>query len=198
MSEQKEELRLEGTVHGFRSFSSLEGGDFPAFLECSDGAEWVISYGEQSPFHVFDERQVVVTGRPYKPTGAYVIGTSRRPEQKPGHLRVSTLRLLELTPDAQLVEVGEEQDLSGCFKRETSDSGESILSFATEEGRRYLVANEPAGLSRWSEVVKVTAFPVELSRMFQSSDPCLWIICPCSTGDLIEWRGRSPSGTSPR
>jgi len=199
MGEQNEELRLEGIVHGFQSFSSLEGGEFPVFLECNDGTEWVISYGEQSPFHAFAERQVVVTGQPYKPTGAYVIGTSRRSGQRPGHLRVSTMRLLEASPDAQLAEVGEQQDLSGRFRSETTDSGESILSFATEEGRRYLVANEPAGVSSSSGVVRVTTFAVQLSPLVQrSSDQYLWIICPCSAGDLMEWRGRSPSATSAR
>jgi hypothetical protein len=194
MGEQNEKLRLEGIVHGFQSFSLLEGGEFPALLECDDGAEWVISYGEQSPFHAFAERRVRVTGQRYKPTGAYVIGTSRKPGQRPGHLRVSTMRLLESTPDAQLIEVGEERDLSGRFTRETSDGGRSILSFATEEGTRYLVANEPAGVRRSSGVIRVTGFPVELSPLFQKpSDRYLWIICPCSAGDIMEWRGRTPS-----
>lgn len=110
---------------------------------------------------------------------------------------MSTMRLLEAMPDAQLVEVRQEQDLSGRFTREASDTGKSRLFFAPEEGARHLVANEPAGVSRWLGVAMLTAFHLDLSPLIKGS--CvhyLWIICPCSAKDLIEWCGRSHSGTA--
>jgi hypothetical protein len=154
----------------------------------------VISYGEQSPFHAFGDRKVVVSGKPYEPTGSHIIGTCRG--KKPGHFRVSTMRLVEVTPDAQLVEVGEEQHLSGRFKGGTSVTGQSILSFVTEKGTTFLVANQPVGLTTGRDV-RVLAYPVQpVPLTTKSLEQYLWIICPCSAQDLWEWRGRSHTGVS--
>jgi len=167
MSEEQE-LRLTGIVHAHR------GGEFPAIIACSDGTEWVISYGEQSPYHAFADRKVVASGRPCKPPFAHIIL---------GHFRVSTMRLVTVTPDAQLVEVGEEQHLSGRFKVGTNDSGESVLSFVTEKGTTFLVANEPAGLIVGRDV-KILAYSVQPYRLTpQSPEQYLWILCPCSVQD---------------
>jgi hypothetical protein len=68
------------------------------------------------------------------------------------------MRLVEVTPDAQLVEVGEEQHLSGRFKGGTSVTGQSILSFVTEKGTTFLVANQPVGLTTGRDV-RVLAYP---------------------------------------
>jgi hypothetical protein len=189
MSAQGQELRLEGIVHASRPAHRLDGGEFPAIIECSDGTEWVISYGEQSPFHAFADRKVVASGKPYKPPLAHIIRTPRG--QKPGYFRVSTMRLVTVTPDAQLVEVEEEQHLSGRFKVGTSDGGKAILSFVTETGTTFLVANEPAGWIAGRDV-SVSAYPVQPYPLTpKSPEQYLWIICPYSAQDLWEWRGRS-------
>jgi hypothetical protein len=146
MSEQKKEIWLEGIVHASRYDPSAQGKQFlGAAIECSDGKVWVIDYSEQSPFHVFAGRQVVVSGEPYKPEGQgqHLIGW--RGVKKLGHFRVSTMRLVQVTPDAKLVEVGGGQHLCGRFERGTSETGESMVSFVTEEGDAFLVANDPAG-----------------------------------------------------
>jgi len=108
------------------------------------------------------------------------------------------MRLVTVTPDAQLVEVGEEQQISGRFKVGTSDRGESILSFVTDEGTTFLVANEPAEMVADRDV-RVSAYPVEpYPTTPKSTKHYLWIICPYSTQDLWDWRGRSRADVSRR
>jgi hypothetical protein len=116
----------------------------------------------------------------------------------PPPVKLSSMRLVEVTPDARLIEVGGEQHLSGRFKGGTSDTGESILSFVTEKGATFLVANEPAGLTADRDV-RVSAYPVQPFPLTPKSfGQYLWIICPCSVQDRSEWRGRSRTGLSRR
>ena len=189
MSEQKTEIRLEGIVHASRYDPSAQGKQFlGAAIECSDGKVWVIDDNEQSPFHAFAGRQVVVSCEPYKPEGQHLIGW--RGGKKLGHFRVSTMRLVEVTPDAKLVEVGGGQPLCGRFERGTSETGESMVSFVTEEGDAFLVTNDPAGATVGPSV-KVWAYPVQPSPSIpRPREQYLWIICPCSAADLWEWRER--------
>ena len=94
MSEQEQEIQLEGIIRASRRDPAAEGKQFlGAAIECSDGTRWVISYDEQSPFHAFADRHVVVTGQPYKPGGQHLIGWSGG--QKLCHFRVSDIRLTE-------------------------------------------------------------------------------------------------------
>ncbi len=187
MSEQDEmEVRLEGIVRASRYDPGSQGKQFlGAIIECADGKEWVIDYDEQSPFHAFTGRHVVVSGRPYIPEGQCIGGG-----QIVGHFRVSTLRLVEVTPDAELVEVGPGLRLGGRLERVTSDTGESMFSFVTEKGDVFLVANDPAGatvgrnVDVWAYLVKPSPSIRRPSRQY------LWIICSCSASDLWEWRGR--------
>ena len=89
MSDQQKEVRFEGIVHASRYVPSVQGKQFlGAIIKCSDGKEWVIDYDEQSPFHAFADRQVVVSGEPYEPASQRLIG--RGGGQKLGHFRVST------------------------------------------------------------------------------------------------------------
>ena len=190
MSAREEELRLEGIVHAYRYSSGVRGKPFlGSILECSDGMEWVLDYDEQSPFHSFADRQVVVSGKPYEPeqSAQVIVGSGG---QKHGHFLVSTMRLVEVTPDAELVEVGPRQDLCGQFELGASDTGESALSFVTEQGDAFLVANDPAGASVGRRT-EVRAYPVQRSPSIPGHPAqYLWIICPYSAADLWEWRGR--------
>lgn len=136
MSEHERKLRCEGTVHAVPYNPRAEGKQFlGAAIECTDGKVWVIDYSEESPFHAFANRHVVVFGEPYEPEGQQLVGWEGG--KKLGHLRVSTLRLIEVTPDAELVEVGRGQRLCGRFERGTSDTGESRLAFVTEKATRF-------------------------------------------------------------
>jgi hypothetical protein len=187
MSEQDEtEVRFEGIVRASCYLPALQGKQFlGAIIECADGREWVIDYDEQSPFHAFADRHVVVSGRPYTPEGQRIGG-----DQIVGHFRVSTMRLVEVTPEAEFVEVGPAHHLSGRFERGTSDTGEATLSFVSANGDTFLVTNDPAGaaIGRSGDVL---AYAVEPSPS-SPSPPAqyLWIICPCSPADLWEWRER--------
>jgi len=186
MSEQGKELRIEGYVR-VRSYDrGAEGKQFlGAVLECADGGAWVIDYDEQSPFHAFAERRVLVTGEPYQPKGQYLMGwRGNRSGEKFGHLRFSTMRLVEVRPDAELVEVGASHELSGRFER---GAGEA-LSFITDRGDRFLVFNDPAG-ANIGQSVEVSAYPVRPSIPV-STEAYLWVICPCSMGELWAWRER--------
>ncbi len=188
MSDQREtELRLEGTVRASRYQPAIEGKQFlGVIIECADGREWVIDYDEQSPFHAFADRRVVASGRPYTPEGQCIGG-----DRIAGHFRVSTMRLVEVTPDAEFVEVGPARPLSGQFERGTSHSGKTTLSFISANGDTFLVANNPAGAVTGRRV-DVLAYPVEPSP--SSLNPhaqYLWIICPCSSADLSKWRERN-------
>jgi len=189
MSDQEKKVRLEGIVQASRYDPNAPGKQFlGAAIECSDGKVWVIDYEEQSPFHAFAGRQVVVAGESYTPKGQALIGWSGG--TKLGHFRVATMRPVEVTGDVELVEVGAGFDLRGRFWRGASDTGESMLRFVTEEGDAFVVANDPAGASV-GRSVKVWAYPVQPSPLIQNpTGQYLWIICPYSASDLWDWRGR--------
>ena len=88
------EMRLEGIVHASSYDPDAQGKQFVgAAIECTDGNVWVIDYRDQSPFHAFAGRRVVVSGEPYRPEGQHLIGW--RGNQKVGHFRVSTIRLAD-------------------------------------------------------------------------------------------------------
>ncbi len=178
--------RLEGIVHASRYDPTAQGKQFlGAIIECADGEGWVIDYDEQSPFHAFAGRQVVVLGEPYEPEGQRIGG-----DRIVGHFRVSTMRLVEATSDAELLEVGPGDRVSGRLERVTSDTGESTFSFVTEKGDVFLVANDPASAAI-GQNVDVLAYPVKPSPSIRRpSGKYLWIICPCSGADLWEWRRR--------
>jgi hypothetical protein len=188
MSEQEKELWIEGAVRASSYTRGTEGKQFlGAVIECADGKIWLIDYSEQSPFHAFADRQVLVSGEPYDPEGQALIGWYGR---EVGHFRVSTLRLIEITPDTQLVGIGTRHELSGRFERGASDRLESTLSFVTEKGDSFLVFNDPVGMTV-GRSVEVLAYPVQPSpSISRSSEEYLWIICPYSMADLWAWRER--------
>jgi hypothetical protein len=188
LSGEEEEFRLEGVVPAPGCFT---GGQRPwpivATIESSDGAVWVIDYDEQSPYHAFAGRRVVVWGVQCEPPICHVIGVN-------GHLAVSTMRLVEMPADAWLIEVGEQQYLSGRFEGGAGDAGESALTFVTEQGNTFLVANNPAGATAGC-TVKALVYPVQLSpSMSGPSQRWLWVICPWSSADLWELRARPHAG----
>jgi len=187
MNDQEKEGQLEGIVQASRYDPSAQGKQFlGAAIECSERKVWVIDYDEQSPFHAFTGRQVVASGEPYQPEGQHLIDWGGG--KKLGHFRVSTMRLKQVTADAKLVEVGAAQELSGLFQRGMSESGDSTLSFVTDEGDTFLVLNHPAGMTVGRRV-EVRAYPVQ--RPPSNSRPAaryLWVICPCSAADIWEWR----------
>jgi len=189
VSDTEKTVCLEGIVHASRYDPGAPGKHFlGAAIECGDAKVWVIDYEEQSPFHAFAGRQVVVSGEFYKPDGQHLIGWAGGKEL--GHFRVSTMRLVEVTGDAELVEVGAGRDLRGRFERAPGDTGEATVSFVTEKGDVFLVANDPAGASV-GRTVEVWAYPVQLSASIpRPSGQYLWIICPYSAADLWEWRER--------
>jgi hypothetical protein len=189
MSEQEKEVRLEGVVHASRYDPGAQGKQFLGVaIECSDGKVWVIDYEEQSPFHAFAGRHVVVSGKPYSPEGQHLIGWGGG--KKLGHFRVSTMRLVEVTRDAEFVEVGAGQRLCGRFQLATRETGDSRLSFVTEEGNAFVVANDPAGATVGTSL-EVWAYPVQPSLSIPTpSEQYLWIISPYSAKDLWEWRKR--------
>lgn len=193
MSEQENVLRLEGIVH-LRHTALVQW--LGAELECSD-ARWFIAYSADSPYHAFAGRRVMVSGEP----------NEREPLQRPlvrwgakpiaGHFSVSTMRLAEVTPDAELLEVGAGQQLTGRFELGASDAGESTLSFVTEQGDTFLVANDPAGATV-GRSVEVLAYPVQPSPSISRSPvQHFWIHCPCLMTDFWEWHER-PHTSFPR
>jgi hypothetical protein len=111
-----------------------------------------------------------------------------------GHFGVSTMRLVEVTPDAWLMEVEAAQHLSGRFEHATGDAGKSALSSVTEKGDTFLVANNPAGATvGWT--FEVLAYPVQQSPgISRSPQQYFWVICPWSYSDLQELRHRPHVG----
>jgi hypothetical protein len=107
------------------------------------------------------------------------------------------MRLVEAAPDAELIEVGAGQQLTGRFELRTSHTGESTLSFVTEKGDRFLVANDPVGATV-GQSVEVQAYPVQPSPSIpKCPGQYVWITCRCSTADIWEWRDR-PHTSFPR
>jgi hypothetical protein len=80
-----------------------------------------------------------------------------------------------VTPDADLVEVGAPQHLSGRFKRGSRALAEPTLAFVTEKGHTFLVANGPGGASV-DCTLNILASPVTLSPSWGIGAACgLWV-----------------------
>lgn len=184
-------VRLEGIVRISRFDRDSEGKQFlGAMIECADRKKWVVDYDEQSPYCAFSGHRVVASGEPYAPDGQELIGWGRDNHLR--HLRVSTMRLVEGTTDAELVEVGEGQRLRGHFERGLIGTEDAMLSFVVEGGDTFLVANDPAGVTA-GRTVDVQAYPVELAPSIdRPPGRYLWTISPCSVAELCEWRERHP------
>src|SRR5262245_48640888 len=189
-SEGAMDIQLEGIVHASRYDANAPGKQFlGAAIECSDGKVWVIDYAEESPFHAFAGRQVLVAGEPFTPGPGtqHLVSWGDKPV---GHFEVSTMRLAKVTPDAELVEVGPRHYLVGRLERCTSDTGGSTLSFVTEMGDVFHITNDPAG-ANVGRTVEVCAHRVEPSPSNETPrGQYLWIMCPCSMKDIWEWRAR--------
>jgi hypothetical protein len=186
LSGREEEVRLEGTVHALGHITA-SCGPLVTTIKCPDGAEWVIDYDEQSPYHAFAGRRVVATGLPCEPPPQHVLFVT-------GHFGVSTMRLVEVTNNAWLTEVGAGRILSGRFHRGAGTAGESTLSFVTETGDAFQVANNPAGATV-DCTVQALAYPVRLSPCIaMGTQQHLWIICPWSYAELWGLRDRPDAG----
>ena len=198
MNKQNHELQLDGIVLASAYDHAATGKQFlGAVVECSDGTRWVVAYSEQSPYHVFAGRRVLVSGEAYLPSGQQIIQMDgkRTNDGTLRHMRVITMRLVDETPDDRFVEVGAEQQMAGRFEPRSSDIGESLLNFVTENGVSFQVANNPAGATIGRRV-EVSAYPISSSVLTRrSTEQCLWIICPHSAADLWKWRSRSQQGS---
>jgi hypothetical protein len=85
-------IRLEGVVRARRYDPDGKGKQFlGAAVECNDGTVWVIDYRENSRFHVYDGRQVIVSGKP-RPEGGQGQRLMGWRGKKVGHFCVSTIR----------------------------------------------------------------------------------------------------------
>ena len=189
MSDEEAQVRLEGVVQAVRYDPTARGKQFlGTAIVCHDLKVWVIDYEEQSPFQVFAGRQVVVSGEPCRPKGQYLVGWPGVEEL--GHFRVSRMRPSEVTEDMEVVEVGGTFDLSGRFERASVATGGSTLSFVTETGDTFMVANDPAGVVVGRNF-NVRAHSVQLSPSSRKAPGrYLWIIFPHSVAALWEWRDR--------
>ena len=193
MSEQHEQLQVEGIVHLRDIYLSPRPWSLGVEIESSDAMWEIAESNDRSPYLAFAERRVVMAGVPQKAPLCHPIarvgGKPRR------YLRVSTMRLVEAAPDVPFVEIGTPQHQLGRFQRGTNDSGEPSLSFATERAEAFLVANDPAGLTVGSPV-KVLAYPVlPSSSLRRSSERYLWIIAPCECADC--WRAQQDDPAAP-
>lgn len=183
-----QEIRLEGMAHATGNCGARIGG--VATVKCPDGAEWVIDYDEQSPYHAFAARPVVVTGRSCEPPLQHRVCVT-------GHLGVLSMQLAEDDDDAWLIEVGPGHFLSGRFDEATCASGTSALSFVTAAGDTFLVANNPAGATLGC-TVDAYVYAVQLSpNLARPAQRYLWVICPCSCAEFGALRSRPNAGLPP-
>ena len=105
------------------------------------------------------------------------------------------MRLAEVTADAWLSEVGAEHFLTGRFDGGTGDAGESTLSFVTEAGHTFKVANNPAGATTVGCTIRALAYPVRLvPQIARDPQRYLCVICPRSYADLWGLRSRLNAG----
>jgi hypothetical protein len=185
------ETKLEGVVRAHRYDPTAKGKQFlGAAVEGEDGTIWVIDYEEQSPFHAFDGHHVVAYGEPYDPGPESQHLVEWGEGKDPRHFRVATMRHAGAMVAAELVEIGPGHRISGHLGREVTDPRESTLSFVSEKGDSFLVANDPAG-AILGRNVEVWAYPVQMSPTAKRLlGQYLWIICPYSAAELWEWRKR--------
>jgi hypothetical protein len=187
MNDQEEAQHFEGVVIASRYDADAPEKPFlGAALECGGDAVWILSYGEQSPYHAFAGRHVAVEGRPYTPQGQRLVGWRGK---MLGHLRVDSMRVMDAA-GAGIVQVGPERRLRGRFERISTDPDRRELLFMTSDGDTFHVVNDPAGATVSADI-EVSAFDVNRLPLASSGVPHLWVVCPHSIADLWEWRRRS-------
>jgi hypothetical protein len=192
MNATNKTTQLQGIVLSQRYNRALEGKQFLGVaIQDDEGNVWVVDYEEQSPYHAFARHRVVALGEAYEPgpLTQHLIGWHGA--RSLGHFQVSTMKLAEITSDAEVVEVGPRQTLRGQLERHAISTGKSILTFVTEEGEAFVVANDPAG-SNVGARIEVSAYAVYRSASAApSSGRLLWVIGPYSMADLWKWRERT-------
>ena len=173
MNQADQDEQIEGIVRAY-SYEAGHGKQFLGVqLEARSGVSWVLTYAQFTPFHAFAERRVTVVGRDFRPEGQILASMDwNRPL---GHFRVSTMRLVAVTDDAEFAQVGPAQTLLGRLERGRSVSGEPTQSFTTEDGTTFVVADYPHAVPVGS-LVEVEAYPLQrLPLQSSPSEPCLWI-----------------------
>src|SRR4051794_37422048 len=180
MSAQTDEIYLEGVI----AAPGPEPGEKPfgAILEC-EREEWVLSYEENSPFRPFHRRKVGLSGKPYTPKGQHLIDPGSRLPLN--HLELASMRLLLITPDAQILEVGRREIFRGRFKRSRAGrfSWKTALWFVTQHGKEFLVANNPEHADLSGDI-DVAAYPVKPVRPNIASVQHLWITGAATIEDV--------------
>ena len=194
MHGQEDAGRFEGVVSASHYDFDAPGKQFlGAVLECSDAA-WLLAYDEESPYHAFADRQVVVEGTPYTPEGQRLAAWNRKAL---GHLRVESIRVADPTA-AAVLHVGPERRLRGRLERISDDPDRPGLLFMTSNGDTFHVVNDPAG-AKLSADLEVSAYDTQLRASAGTAGvPHLWVVCPSSYDALWQWRkrraGRSDEG----
>ena len=181
MTIEDDESQIEGVIRAPNYGRGLEGKQFlGAQLKPDSGKTWVLDYFETSPYHAFDGRRVIASGRPCMPP-LQCLGNVR-------HFAASTLRVAEITNDVQVIEVGSEKRLRGRLEFDLSDSSGPSLAFIGDAGEAFTCFNHPPGLV-FGRIIEISAFPLLTGPAAATSKLAfIWVICPHSSAHLWEWR----------
>jgi hypothetical protein len=100
------------------------------------------------------------------------------------------MRLADAVPEAEIVEVGPRQFLTGRLWRSNTAGGKPEWSFVTEHGDRFLVANDPDGARNGYQGGVCAHSVVRCPMTSEHPLPSLWVLA-CGSVDILErWRSR--------
>ena len=103
---EEKERQLEGIVYAPGSRSARKG-PVVAKNKCRDGAVWVIDYDDQSPYHAFAGREVVVSGVSCAGPAQKVIGVTGITPQTDITDPVPLASLFHRTQKGQFLHIGD-------------------------------------------------------------------------------------------
>jgi hypothetical protein len=153
------ETVLNGVIRAQEYVPSEDGKQFlGAIVDCTDGTQWVVDYEEQSPFHLFANRRVVASGKPYIPNRR-VQHLSAAGNRSIGHIDVLGMCLAEPVRDLPFAEMGPRQRLHGQFTRRATSGGRRT-------GTRSW-CSQPRNTANWSDEIvrKMPAAGVSIERI---------------------------------
>ena len=145
------------------------------WLELGADKRWVIDYRPRALWKPFADRDVIVTGRCYRPFGQAIMAT---------HFRVDRMRFV--TPErgrGPLLEIGPEQLLRGTFVEHRFPAGSKLadsprVTFVVDAGTSYWIAGAADDLPAIGTAARIKAREVtpDMSYVAQPGGPNLWIL----------------------
>lgn len=186
------EIRIKGIFRSYWLDGTGQGQVFlRATLDCSNGMRWAIDCSEDSPFHAFDGREVIVSGEPYETRDLFVAG------KVPDRFCASSMQIAEVLADPQLFELDAKQEFTGSFEHTRGQPAGHPITFVARDGQIYRVVNDQDREVLENAIANIRAYPVRSSPPVAEPIQRLWVVNVIDTY-IGEWRDGRREGQGTR